>query len=237
MYMKREFGVFVLCLTMICCIAQVTDASQALPDSQDQTAGGHDSMYARLVPADIKPSYKVFNDGMEGYDKLLAEHRIQNKRYLTLIDFTLSSNERRLWVIDLDSLRIVQHSLVSHGKNSGGEYAVKFSNTPNSNMSSIGVFVTGTTYYGKHGESLYLEGVEAGINDNTRKRAIVMHGADYATRDFANRYGRLGRSFGCPALPPAKSTQIIDTIKNRSCLYIYYPDKKYRSTSKYIPRS
>ena len=235
--MKRGLTVFVLFLTMMCCVAQITEPSHPLPDSLDHMAGRHDSMYARLLPADIKPSYKVFNDGMEGYDKLIAENRIQNKRYITLIDFTLSSKERRLWVIDLDSLKIVQQSLVSHGKNSGEEFAVKFSNTPNSNMSSIGVFVTGTTYYGKHGESLYLEGVEEGINDNARKRAIVMHGAEYATRDFVNKYGRLGRSFGCPALPPAKSTQIIDTIKNRSCLYIYYPDKKYRSSSKYIPGS
>jgi len=235
--MKRGLAVFVMCITTLCCVVQETDASQTLLESQDHRAGEHDSMYARLEPADIKPSYRVFNDGMEGYEKLMEENKIQNKRYITLIDFTLSSNERRLWVIDLDSLRIVQHSLVSHGKNSGGEYAVKFSNIPNSNMSSIGVFVTGSTYFGKHGESLYLEGVEEGINDNARKRAIVMHGADYATRDFANKYGRLGRSFGCPALPPAKSTQIIDTIKNKSCLYIYFPDKKYRSNSKYIPRS
>ena len=232
--MKRVLAAFILSLSLMCCAAQVTEGSHNNLDFQDHISGQNDSMYLRLVPADIRPSYKVFMDGMTGYDKLIAEHRIQNRRYITLIDFSLSSKERRLWVIDLDSLKIVQHSLVSHGRNSGEEYAVRFSNVLNSKMSSIGVYVTGTTYVGKHGQSLYLEGVEAGINDNAKKRAIVIHGAEYATRDFVNKYGRLGRSFGCPALPPAKSTQIIDTIKNRSCLFIYYPDKKYQSYSKYI---
>jgi hypothetical protein len=200
----------------------------------DFTTAQADSLYQVLEPANIKPSYSIFCDGLTGYRNLILENKITNFRYITLIDFSLSSNTRRLWVIDLDSLRIVHHSLVSHGRNSGGEYAVRFSNTPNSYMSSIGFYLTGDTYYGKHGHSLYLEGVEEGINDNAKKRAIVMHGADYATRSFISRYGRLGRSFGCPALPPAKADQIIDTIKNRSCLFIYYPDNKYLLQSKYI---
>ncbi len=190
--------------------------------------------YQLLEPQDIKPSYKVFYGGLIGYGELRREGKIQNNRYLTLIDFSLSSKVRRLWVIDMETFYIVHNSLVSHGKNSGKEYAVQFSNINNSYMSSIGFYLTGTTYSGKHGHSLYLEGLEEGVNNNARKRAIVMHGADYATRDFINKNGRLGRSFGCPALPPAKSSAIIDTIKNKSCLFIYFPDNKYLVNSKYI---
>ncbi len=101
-------------------------------------------------------------------------------------------------------------------------------------MSSIGFYITGNTYYGKHGESLYLEGVEQGVNDNAKKRSIVIHSAEYASRNYVNKYGRLGRSHGCPALPPAKSSMIIDTIKNKSCLFIYFPDMKYLVNSKYL---
>ncbi len=193
-----------------------------------------DSLYNLLKTTGSKPSFIVFSDGLIGFDKMMKEGKITKTRYLTLIDFTLSSKQKRLWVIDLDSLIIIHHSLVAHGKNTGGEFAVKFSNTPKSNMSSLGFFVTGSTYYGKHGFSLYLEGIEAGINDNARKRAIVIHPASYATKDFIMRYGRLGRSFGCPALPPSVSASIIETIRGGSCLFIYYPDKTYFIKSKYL---
>lgn len=193
-----------------------------------------DTYYDLLEPVDIKPSYKVFYGGILGYDKLRKENKIQNQRYLTLIDFSLSSKQKRLWVIDMETLYIVHHCLVSHGKNSGAEYAVRFSNTVNSYMSSIGFFLTGATYFGKHGQSLYLEGLEEGINNNARKRAIVMHSAQYVTPDFISKNGRLGRSFGCPALPPTKSVEIINKIKDKSCLFIYYPENRYLVNSKYI---
>ena len=191
-------------------------------------------MYRNIIANGPKPSYPLFSKGLSGYYSLLNEGKIQNSRYLTLIDFTLSSKERRLWVIDLENDSIAHNSLVAHGKRTGEEYAVEFSNKPKSNMSSLGFFITGSTYYGKHGLSLLLEGVEEGINDNARKRAIVIHPASYATHNFVQKYGRLGRSFGCPALPPAKSAEIIDTIKGRSCLFIYHPDRKYLLASRYL---
>lgn len=191
-----------------------------------------DSLYGKLIATGTKPSYVLFSKGMSGYASLLNEGKIQNSRYLTLIDFSLSSKVRRLWVIDLNSDSVVHHSLVAHGKNTGEEYAVNFSNRPKSNMSSLGFYVTGSTYYGKHGFSLLLDGVEEGINDNARKRAIVIHPAAYATQDFSRKYGRLGRSFGCPALPPAKSEAIIDTIKDKSCLFIYHPNREYQLASR-----
>jgi len=191
-------------------------------------------LYNQLSPEEIKPSYKVFYGGMVGYYRMIQENRLENQQFLTLIDFSLSSKLCKLWVIDIESMQIVHHSYVSHGKNSGGEYAIKFSNTPKTNMSSLGFYITGFTYQGKYGLSLLLDGIEPGINDNARKRAIVIHSAPYATQSFINKYGRLGRSFGCPALPSAKSTAIIETIKNRSCLFIYYPDRSYLVKSHYL---
>ena len=191
-------------------------------------------MYNQIQPEDIKPSYKAFYGGMVCYYRIIQEGKLENRRYLTVIDFSISSKLKRLWVIDLETMQIVHHSYVSHGKNSGDEYAIRFSNIPKTNMSSLGFYITGSTYQGKYGLSLYLDGIEPGINDNVRKRAIVIHSAPYATQNFISKYGRLGRSYGCPALPPAKSSAIIETIKNRSCLFIYYPDKSYLIHSYYL---
>ncbi len=230
--MKRIDYVFVLFLWF----AQVTGAEDTISILQVKTYSNMqiDSIYNLLGHSELKPSYKLFYAGIKGYNALIREQRLNNYRYLTLIDFSLSSKLRRLWVIDLESMQVVHNSLVAHGKNTGEEFAIKFSNIPKTNMSSLGFYVTGGTYYGKYGLSLYLDGIESGINDNARKRAIVMHSAPYATRNFINKYGRLGRSYGCPALPPAKSTEIIETIKDKSCLFIYYPDKNYLVKSKYI---
>ena len=149
-----------------------------------------DSLYTIIISKGPKFSYSIFSRGLSGYYKLLKDEKIQNTRYLTLIDFSISSREKRLWVIDLETDSTVHYSLVAHGKNTGNEYAVKFSNKPKSNMSSLGFYITGSTYYGKHGLSLWLEGVEKGINDNAPNRAIVMHPASYVSHDFVRRYGR-----------------------------------------------
>jgi hypothetical protein len=120
---------------------------------------------------------------------------------LTVIDYTRPSNEPRLWVLDVTNRRLLHHELVAHGRGSGELYATRFSNEPGSKASSLGLFVTAEVYDGAHGRSLRLQGVEPGINDQAFDRAIVMHGADYVSLDFAARQGRLGRSLGCPALP------------------------------------
>ncbi len=193
-------------------------------------------VYAGLAPESERPSFRLFNLGMRGYTRLVKDDRIEKPQYLTLIDYTLSSNRRRLWVIDLEEKRIRHHSLVAHGRNSGNEFAVRFSNTPDSHMSSLGFFITGRSYQGKHGISLILDGVEPGINDNARTRAIVIHSADYATRRFAHRHGRLGRSFGCPTLPPEKGKQIIELIKDRSCVFAYFPDQVYLAKTHILPQ-
>jgi hypothetical protein len=172
------------------------------------------------------PSYEVFELAYRGYDNLRKKQGF-NKNILTIADFSKPSTEKRLWVIDMDSKKVLFHDLVAHGRNSGDNFAGKFSNTPNSNMSSLGFYVTGDTYTGKHGLSLYLNGMDPDFNDKARERSIVIHGADYVSQNFIRKYGRLGRSFGCPALSMESYKSIIDTICQGSCLFIYYPDEGF----------
>jgi hypothetical protein len=153
---------------------------------------------------------------------------------LSLIDFTRPSDERRLWVIDLDAGDVKLHELVTHGRESGLREATRFSNVPESRQSSLGLFRTAETYIGQHGYSLRLDGLEPGTNDNARERLIVMHGADYATPEFAAEHGRLGRSFGCPALDPDVHREVIDTIRGGTALFAYYPDPAWLAASPFL---
>lgn len=179
------------------------------------------------------PSYDVFNLAIKGYNNLKNANNLK-KNILTIADFSLPSDSKRFWVIDMDKKKILFNDLVAHGRNSGENIAAKFSNTPESNMSSLGFYVTGETYTGKHGLSMFLDGMDPEFNNNARQRAIVVHGADYVSSDFIKRYGRLGRSFGCPALSSAIITPVINTISGGSCLFIYYPDKDFISKSKVL---
>ncbi len=179
------------------------------------------------------PQIVCFKKAMEGFYALKQKGQIQ-KDILTVIDFSLSSTKKRLWVIDLSSNTILYNSVVSHGMNSGGEYANSFSNSPSSNKSSLGFYTTGETYNGKHGLSLKLDGQERGINSNARSRAVVMHGANYANPSILKSQGFLGRSQGCPAIPEALKKQIIQTIKGKSCIFIYHPSRSYDIASKLV---
>lgn len=138
---------------------------------------------------------------------------------LTVIDYGLPSRMRRLWVIDLATDSVLAHELVAHGKNSGGDIATSFSNRSGSNQSSLGTFVTGDTYHGKHGLSLRLHGLDAGVNDAAFDRAIVIHGAAYVRESIVPQLGRLGRSQGCPALSEDVAPRIIELIKEGTVLY------------------
>jgi len=173
------------------------------------------------------PSLEVFSLALQGFKNLKEEKELLNKDILTIIDFSLSSNDKRLWVINVKNNEVLFYDLVAHGINSGNEFATKFSNIPRTNMSSLGFFVTGSTYYGKHGLSLYLNGMDEGYNHNAKKRAIVMHGAKYVSSDFIKKHGRLGRSFGCPSVSLDIYQDVIQTIAEGSCLFIYYPDQEF----------
>ena len=167
---------------------------------------------------------------MQGYNKIEQK----KKPVLTLIDFTKPSTEKRLFVFDMKERKLLYSSVVAHGKNSGENYATSFSNAVGSYKSSLGFYLTGSTYRGKNGYSLLLDGLEKGINDCARERAIVVHGAAYANPSVC-RGGRLGRSFGCPALPQALTKPIINTIKGGSVLFIYANNKEYMAKSTILP--
>ena len=182
-----------------------------------------ESIYKNLIANNFKlPKMESFKKAMDGYFQLKEKGVIQ-KDILTIVDYSLSSKENRLWVIDLKKNSVIFQSLVAHGRNSGNEFAKTFSNKPESYKSSIGLYLTGETYYGKHGYSLRLDGLEKGVNSNARDRAIVVHGADYVSESFIKQNGRLGRSLGCLALSQELTKEVIDTIKNKSCLFVYYP--------------
>lgn len=169
----------------------------------------------------------AFRQAVAGYNKIHGK----NKPFMTLIDFTKPSTEKRLFVFDMDKRKMLYSSVVSHGKNSGENYAVSFSNEYGSYKSSLGFYLTENTYQGKNGYSLILNGLEKDINDRAKERAIVMHGAAYANPAIVPSAGRLGRSFGCPALPEALTKPIINTIKGGSVLFIYANNEDYRAKS------
>ena len=179
------------------------------------------------------PNKDCFKKALLGFYNLKLKGLVE-KDILTIIDFSLSSSKKRLWVIDLSANKIIYNSVVSHGIKSGGEYANNFSNAPSSNKSSLGFYTTGETYNGKHGLSLKLDGQERGINHNARARAVVMHGASYANPSILKSQGFLGRSQGCPALPENLKKEIISLIKNKSCLFIYHPTRSYDIASKLV---
>lgn len=185
----------------------------------------------------VLPNDNLLEMAVNGYHKLVNNKQIEKGKTLTIVDFSLPSTEKRMWIIDVESGMILHNSVVSHGRNSGNLMAEKFSNVDSSYMSSLGFYVTGETYFGKHGYSLRLDGVEKGFNDKARDRAIVIHGAEYANENFITSTGRLGRSLGCPALPVDTSKEIIDMIKDKTCLFIFGKDDDYISKSKLINRA
>jgi len=179
-------------------------------------------------------SEDAFNYAMKGFDYLNNANLIAKKSIISIVDFSKSSTQKRLFVIDINTGQILFNSLVAHGRNSGNEYATRFSNLPESHQSSLGFYITMGTYNGGNGYSLRLKGCESGINDKAYERAIVIHGATYVSNQFISNRGEAGRSYGCPALPTDLNKKIIDVIKDGSCLFLYHPTKKYCSSSKII---
>jgi hypothetical protein len=179
------------------------------------------------------PNIESFEKGIQGFYALKEKGKIK-KDILTIVDFSLPSNQKRLWVIDLNNNKILYNTLVAHGLNSGGLYAKSFSNVLDSNKSSLGFFSTGECYVGKHGLSLKLDGLENGINNKARVRDVVIHGASYVSKSYIEGNKYLGRSLGCPAIPQKLSKDIIKIIKNQSCLFIYHPNKAYALKAKIV---
>ena len=162
---------------------------------------------------------------------------VQRRELLTVIDYSLPSSEPRLWVFDLESRKLLFRELVAHGKNSGGDMASFFSNASGSLATSLGLLVTGGTYVGGNGYSMRLRGLEEGVNDMASDRLIVMHGASYVSRQAIKVLGRLGRSWGCPAVRTEVAKKMIDTLRGGSPIFAYYPDKEWLSSSRFVTRS
>ena len=174
---------------------------------------------------------EAFKYAIEGFDRM---ENNTNDSTLILIDFSLSGNAERFYVIDIPNKKILFTRLCSHGMNTGEEYAEDFSNIEGSSQSSMGFYLTAETYDGNNGLSLRLDGQEKGYNDNARVRNVVIHAADYCSEEFIKDNGRLGRSFGCPSLPQENYEEVIERIKEGTCLFIYYPDEDYLSDSKFL---
>jgi len=160
--------------------------------------------------------------------------KVNNPRTLTVIDYSRPSSEKRMWVYDLKTRNLLYEELVAHGQGSGGSVPNAFSNEPETHRTSLGLFATDKTYVGKNGYSLRLDGLDAGINDRARERAIVIHGAPYVSEDFVKANGRLGRSWGCPAIRADLAREMIDRIKGDGLVSAYYPDKGWLQSSKFL---
>jgi hypothetical protein len=199
-------------------------------------ADSYTVLYDDLQLDTLSLSRKAFTYAIKGYSRLQAQGQLQNDNVISIIDFSIPSNKKRLFVIDMISGKLLYNTFVSHGRNSGKAVATRFSNRPGSFMSSLGFYITGGTYFGEHGYSLRLVGIEKGINDKALKRGIVMHSADYVEEDYIQQRGYSGRSEGCPAIPAEFQQQVIETIKDGSCLFLYSPNKFYTTHSKIVSR-
>jgi hypothetical protein len=190
--------------------------------------------YIRLNETNL--SYKAFKNGLKGFYHLLLSGKVSNQKYLSIIDFTVSSNSKRMFIIDTENWNLVTSSHVAHGIKSGEEFANEFSNIEHSHQSSIGFYLTGEIYDGKHGYSLKLDGLEYS-NNKARDRGVVIHSADYVCEDYIQKNGRLGRSHGCPAIPKEGYKEIIDLLCEGSCLYIHSSQKEYLKKSSIVNAS
>jgi hypothetical protein len=189
------------------------------------------SMFATMQLQDSGLNEKALEYALLGYHRLLKKGFLHRKDVLSICDFSQSSGLKRMYVIDVRNKKLLYRSYVAHGINSGEEFANSFSNRPDSHKSSLGFYVTRNTYFGSNGLSLRIDGVDKGFNNMASQRNIVIHGARYVSERILRKYGMMGTTFGCPAIPTEMSQQIIPLLKNGTCFFIYYPSKKYLSHS------
>lgn len=175
-------------------------------------------------------AFPVFEKAVIGFMNMKNQHRLNDdKNVVTIVDFTKPSTSKRMWIVDIQKKEVLLNTYVAHGQGSGGNMATDFSNVAESHQSSLGFYIANETYFGKHGLSLKLDGQDKGINDLARARAIVVHGASYVSEGFIKNTGRLGRSFGCPAVSEALNAKVIDLIKGKTCFFINGSSDKYNS--------
>lgn len=216
---------YLLILLVLFPISQRVDAGKKQAEERE-------NIYNVLKLGELGLPLEAFRMAIHGLDKLTEEGLLKNSSILTIIDFSQSSKNKRLYVIDLCRKMLLFNTYVAHGRNTGNEYATKFSNKEGSFMSSLGFYIAQNIATGsKVGLSVILRGIEKGFNDKAEQREIIMHGADYVTEGFIQKYGRLGRSFGCPSLPPDQIKPVAETIKGGTCLFVYKHDDNYINRS------
>lgn len=237
--MKRLFLISFYCLSL----AWVTVAwtPPIAPASAKPTPVHHYSigeqaaiLYDQMCLENSGLSRKAFEYAFRGYSKLAAKNKLEQPGILTICDFSQSSNNKRLYILDFNNNTLLLNTYVAHGRNSGGEFATRFSNRAESLQSSLGFYVTKDTYMGEHGLSLKIIGMESGFNDKALRRGIVIHGASYVEESWLESAKYMGRSYGCPAVPSTERDYIINTIKKGTCLFIYHPSKTYLKGSKLL---
>ena len=243
MYIKLKFFFTTLICVSLCASAKaksdITDVKSAPSLFADYSNAPvikrlSDSIYNLISLGSYGLDREVFFSAYKGYQYLLSKGLLTKTNVLSICDYSQSSNNKRLYVVDLVNSRLLYNTYVSHGRNSGGEYATSFSNLHNSNKSSLGFLVTAETYSGKAGYSMRFKGIEPGINDQVRNRDIVLHGSRFVNEGIMNLRGTIGKSLGCPAVPIEYSKKIIQVIKGGSCYYAHYPDSWYMHTSRVL---
>lgn len=217
-------------LVMLSIAAALSTAVIAQPSTKEIQLSNQPEIL-KAISQDLDP--KVAELSIKAFNKAENEGK-SNSKILTVIDYSMPSNKKRLWVFDLAHQKTLFHTLVAHASQSGDLYAKSFSDAVGSHKSSPGLFITKDTYYGHEGYSLRLDGLEKGFNSHALQRAVVVHGAWYAEPDFAKHNGRLGRSWGCPALPTEVVRPVIDTIKGGSLMFVYAPDSNWLHHSQYL---
>lgn len=233
----RQYNKLLLCLSvyiMLTVSYKIVEANELNAVNEAARVESYiSSLYKKIDFGNCtRLSFEVFGKAMRGYINLKNAGKLNNgKEIISICDFNQPSVVERLWVIDLVAKKVLFNTYVAHGAATGEDCAVQFSNVQNSHKSSLGFYVTMQPYQGDHGTSLRLHGVDQGFNDAAFKRDIVVHGADYVSDDFICNNQRLGRSWGCPAVPLCYAEPIVNTIKDGTCLFIYYPDTKYLSSA------
>ncbi len=203
-------------------------------DSKSATEIKSLALYESLGLKSFGLTKAAFAYAFKGYEYLQQKGMLARVSILTICDFSQSSRRKRLFIIDMNEQKVLINTYVAHGRRSGSEYARAFSNKPESHMSSLGFYKTESTYFGGHGLSLKIEGLERGFNDKADARNIVIHGSDYVGAGYIKNNPFTGRSYGCPAVPANQVDDVINTIKNGSCLFIYHPTKNYLKHSKIL---
>jgi hypothetical protein len=249
---QKRFNIYsITILVLFLALFTLTNISWKSPNLEKQTALVIDTNSTHQISVDTVVAYQnfiqatyqkinlkeaglaepVFEKAFIGFLNMqMANLLNRDKNILTVIDFDLPSTAKRMWIIDIKNQKLLLHSYVAHGRGSGDDKAIRFSNQAESHQSSLGFYIANETYFGKHGLSLKLDGLDKGMNDLARARAIVVHGADYVSADFINKHGRLGRSHGCPAVPQELNQQVINLIKGKTCLFINAEVPNYSSS-------